>query len=856
MLSPTDKRTRAEGLCLTSCLIKRLLLLTFSLVAVCLLARDADAQQATLTDDAHTSASKSNKNFGLDESVQITGTTERGFFKFKLTPSLPAGTTGTRVGKATLKLFVASVDAPGALSVHRVTGAWTEGAIREMAAPSLGAQEATLAVDAAQAGKWLTIDITQLVKDWLDGVLPNEGIAVVAAQGGANILIDSKESLATSHEARLEITLNHATTADRAATADHAAQADHAATADTATVANVVAPLTLTSADPSFTLSVVNNGTGAAISSTGHINTTTQYNIGGQRVLSTTGANNTFVGAFAGFSNTTGVTNTFVGRNAGFSNTTGGLNTFVGVGAGGQNTEGSSNSFFGVNAGFRNTTGINNSIFGLNAGFSNTTGNNNSFFGAAAGTFNTTGISNAFYGSNAGRSNTTGSGNVFMGAGAGLNNLTGSLNTAYGSNAGVFNTEGDNNVFVGVQAGRNNTTGDNNVFLGSFSGQSNTTENLNTFVGAGANGAPGIINATALGAGATVTQSNTVVLGTPSANVQIPGNLNVSGTISGTLAANINATVGGTFSADAFNAVTQYSIAGKRVLSVVGTQNTVVGVNAGLSLTTEFNNAFFGMNAGRNNVGGNNNSFFGTFAGMANTNGTGNAFFGTSAGRSNTIGSNNSFFGSRAGDANTTGSQNSFFGTSAGDANTTGADNSFFGRASGELNTTGSSNSFFGTNSGSFNLTGGSNSFFGNFSGFSNSSGMGNVFVGSFVGRNNTSGSSNLFLGLNAGSSNTVENNNTFVGAGANGVAGIDNATAVGAGALVAQSNSVVLGQTSASVGIGTPAPKQKLQVEGGNVYVGTPGQGFILKSPDGATCRLLTIDNAGALVLSPLACP
>jgi hypothetical protein len=30
------------------------------------------------------------------------------------------------------------------------------------------------------------------------------------------------------------------------------------------------------------------------------------------------------------------------------------------------------------------------------------------------------------------------------------------------------------------------------------------------------------------------------------------------------------------------------------------------------------------------------------------------------------------------------------------------------------------------------------------------------------------------------------------------------------------------------------------------NTIIGSPGQGIILKSPNGATCRLLSIDNAG----------
>ena len=79
-----------------------------------LIPRVAGAQQATLTDDAYTSAKKTNRNFGTDENLLLTASSEKDFVKFKLTPNLPAGTVGSHIGKATLKLFVGSVNAPGA----------------------------------------------------------------------------------------------------------------------------------------------------------------------------------------------------------------------------------------------------------------------------------------------------------------------------------------------------------------------------------------------------------------------------------------------------------------------------------------------------------------------------------------------------------------------------------------------------------------------------------------------------------------------------------------------------------------------------------------------------------------------
>jgi uncharacterized repeat protein (TIGR03803 family) len=53
----------------------------------------------------------------------------------------------------------------------------------------------------------------------------------------------------------------------------------------------------------------------------------------------------------------------------------------------------------------------------------------------------------------------------------------------------------------------------------------------------------------------------------------------------------------------------------------------------------------------------------------------------------------------------------------------------------------------------------------------------------------------------------------------------------------------------------GVQSPPTKLKVTGGNILVGSPGQGIILKSPNSSTCKLLSIDNAGELALTPVTC-
>jgi hypothetical protein len=146
------------------------------------------------------------------------------------------------------------------------------------------------------------------------------------------------------------------------------------------------------------------------------------------------------------------------------------------------------NTFAGVGAGTVTTPGANG-------------GNLNSFLGFSAGTANTTGTANSFFGGVAGSSNTVGRDNSFFGEASGFSNTTGRMNSFFGS-----------------AAGQNNTTGTGNSCFGGFlTCNSNTTGAFNTLLGADADVAPGngnLINATAIGAGAIVSQSNSLVLGT------------------------------------------------------------------------------------------------------------------------------------------------------------------------------------------------------------------------------------------------------------------------------------------------------------------------------------------------------
>jgi hypothetical protein len=274
---------------------------------------------------------------------------------------------------------------------------------------------------------------------------------------------------------------------------------------------------------------IAGNGTAGGTLSGNAVNAATQYNIGANRVLTVTGAANTFAGIGAGTSSTgdsnsffgrnagggltnSGSSNSFFGERAGVSNTTGFGNTFFGSTAGLSNTTGRTNAFLGVQAGQSNTTGFDNSYFGVQAGFTNTTGNNNAIFGRGAGVVNTA-SNNSFFGTEAGAANTSIGSNTFFGYRSGFANTAGG-NSFFGYLAGSSTTTGPLNSFFGNNAGGSNTTGNSNSFFGYFAGQSNTTGSNITLLGENADvGVGNLSNATAIGANAQVTQSNSLVLG-------------------------------------------------------------------------------------------------------------------------------------------------------------------------------------------------------------------------------------------------------------------------------------------------------------------------------------------------------
>lgn len=176
------------------------------------LTRNSFAALAPLTADAHVAAGAPSSNFGALGTVTVGGAAapgpHRGFLQFDVAAVAPAGTPSNQIAKATLILFVNKVNAPGTIRVSAAASAWSESLITDSAAPAASAPVGVLTTPAA-GGVYVAVDATSIVRDWVAGVLPNNGF-VLAADGAtpqANVLFDSKEATSTSHPAILDIVL-------------------------------------------------------------------------------------------------------------------------------------------------------------------------------------------------------------------------------------------------------------------------------------------------------------------------------------------------------------------------------------------------------------------------------------------------------------------------------------------------------------------------------------------------------------------------------------------------------------------------------------------------------------------------
>lgn len=235
----------------------------------------------------------------------------------------------------------------------------------------------------------------------------------------------------------------------------------------------------------------------------------------------------------------------------------------------------------------------------------------------------------------------------------------------------------------------------------------------------------------------------------------------------------------------------------------IGATGTVTG--AVVNAASGFDLGGVAFASGSNSSG---NAFLG-FSGNATITGARNTGTGSSALLSGTTGTDNTATGFFALLADTTGSNNTASGSSALSSNSTGSNNTATGSGVLQANSTGS-----------YNTAGGYDSL------FSNTVGADNTAIGFVALSYNSTGSWNTAVGAQAGDPTNAQpltgSSNTFIGAnsGPGSQTNLSNATAIGANAVVAESNALVLGN-AVSVGIGTSTPAFTLDVNGSGRFTG-----------------------------------
>ena len=185
-----------------------------TVLAVCaLLAPAAWASSGGPLGDTYVSPTNDALNFGNLGTIAVgplgasNAPGNTGLFQFDLS-NLPAGTTAANIGKATLTVYLNKVLVAGGLNFAEVSTPWSESAVTFATRPSgIGAFATNVPVSVS--GEYVTVDVTNVVKSWVSGALPNYGVEVTASlvSPATSVVLDSKESTTTSHPAQLDITV-------------------------------------------------------------------------------------------------------------------------------------------------------------------------------------------------------------------------------------------------------------------------------------------------------------------------------------------------------------------------------------------------------------------------------------------------------------------------------------------------------------------------------------------------------------------------------------------------------------------------------------------------------------------------
>lgn len=169
------------------------------------LSMSARADTVVVSDDATVRPSKPWGRDGDGPSlvVRANGDLHRALVRFDLRV-LPPDVT---VARATLRLFVGAVQSAGRVDVRALVGPWSEASVSAATQPpAAGWSVGRITVGDASSGAFVSLDVTDLVQDWVDGALANHGVALLPLDG-VRVAFDAKENADTSQAPELEVVL-------------------------------------------------------------------------------------------------------------------------------------------------------------------------------------------------------------------------------------------------------------------------------------------------------------------------------------------------------------------------------------------------------------------------------------------------------------------------------------------------------------------------------------------------------------------------------------------------------------------------------------------------------------------------
>lgn len=152
----------------------------------------------------------SGSNAGVLQVDGRPGQARRAWMKFDLSAVLSPDLHWSEVSKATLTVYINQLPRAGSIRVEAVRGPWNEFLLTHASAPASMPDPAGVPyakAEVAEVSKFVSLDVTELVRDWVEGLFPNHGLVVLAADGVVRMAFDSKESTSTSHPPVLEINL-------------------------------------------------------------------------------------------------------------------------------------------------------------------------------------------------------------------------------------------------------------------------------------------------------------------------------------------------------------------------------------------------------------------------------------------------------------------------------------------------------------------------------------------------------------------------------------------------------------------------------------------------------------------------